>query len=1132
MYNIKNKRVHLAFFRESVDMLQFIVGRAGTGKTTRVWQAIREHAAAGRRSLLLVPEQFASTADLTGYLQLGDELHSFLKVCSFRSLTGMVEDRFGGGALQDISDAGRMVLMRRTLSQLGEQIVYFHRSRRSARFCANCTEVLQQLKYCGVAPELLETAAGGAGAGRARRLRELALIYRAYEEARDRTGLEPVDRISRAAGRVQPDFWAGTALFVDGFGEFTAPETALLRHAIAYAEQVTVTLTCPDDDFGAHRFTVFSPAAATGRYLRTMAAQAGVQESPAIVLRGNRRTLHPALAAAEEFLACGAVQQAAGAKTAGAETAGTQPAPADAGLTDGILCCAADGIYEEAMFAAARCAALGRAGVPYEQITVLCRDPAVYLPALQHAFALYEVPLFTGSTVSAEYAPMAVFLRAALGIAKNGLTGDGLLALLKTGLCSASEAALSALENYVYTWNPRAADWRMPFTQNPAGMDAGEPDEAALHLLELANSLRAHIVPAAESFRAECGKTGRSLSAALYHLLLRVGAQETVENWINDESAQGLGGFDSARMWQTVIGFLDEMAGLLGDEEITPAEYDDLLCTLLRSAEIGQAPQTQNQVQLAAADRVRLDNPDHILVLGLNEGIFPAPIGDSPLLTNDDRAQLSALGAPLSGDYENMVLREQMHLYRALTGARRSLMLSWLDKKNGVPQSVCAPVQQLCAALGLAVRNPTTEELALTPDAALELLCARWREDSPLTAALRRALEADPRTSPRLRTLTAAEQDTAFHVQDTGALRTLLGSSMTVSPSRMESYYECRFGYFLQYVLGVRPRPRAELGIPQSGTLVHWLMETLLTDFPALEGLSDEQLDAQVRCRIVAYAAEKLPGQSGRRFEYLLQRIGDNAVRLLLHIRDELAQGRFVPRAFEQPIGREEGIPPLEFTGSSGQKIRIIGTVDRVDTMEQNGRIWLRVVDYKTGSKSFSLDDVCFGINTQMLLYLFTLTKNGREKFGEATPAGVLYLLSDPAPASDEKKSVFSVDGIVLDDEAVLLGMDADGSGRWLPEGVKIVDDRPVGDKLVSLAMLGSIARRLEELIVQMADNLYSGDIAAQPLRHSKEHILRCGTCDYRTICRHRDGENETEVPRGIWKTILFGEDEKKEAKP
>ena len=57
-------------------MLQFILGRAGVGKTARVWQLIRERAIQGQPSLLVVPEQFASTADLTGYLRLGDSLHT------------------------------------------------------------------------------------------------------------------------------------------------------------------------------------------------------------------------------------------------------------------------------------------------------------------------------------------------------------------------------------------------------------------------------------------------------------------------------------------------------------------------------------------------------------------------------------------------------------------------------------------------------------------------------------------------------------------------------------------------------------------------------------------------------------------------------------------------------------------------------------------------------------------------------------------------------------------------------------------------------------------------------------------------------------------------------------------------
>lgn len=69
-----------------------------------------------------------------------------------------------------------------------------------------------------------------------------------------------------------------------------------------------------------------------------------------------------------------------------------------------------------------------------------------------------------------------------------------------------------------------------------------------------------------------------------------------------------------------------------------------------------------------------------------------------------------------------------------------------------------------------------------------------------------------------------------------------------------------------------------------------------------------------------------------------------------------------------------------------------------MDGWLHDGRLYLRVVDYKSGRKSFDLANVRMGLDIQMLLYLFTLQKEGTRYFGqEIEPAGVLYL-----PARDE----------------------------------------------------------------------------------------------------------------------------------
>ena len=72
--------------------------------------------------------------------------------------------------------------------------------------------------------------------------------------------------------------------------------------------------------------------------------------------------------------------------------------------------------------------------------------------------------------------------------------------------------------------------------------------------------------------------------------------------------------------------------------------------------------------------------------------------------------------------------------------------------------------------------------------------------------------------------------------------------------------------------------------------------------------------------------------------------------------------------------------------------------MDRVDGWIKDDKLYLRVVDYKSGKKKFDLANVRMGLDIQMLLYLFALQKEGAEYFGkEIEPAGVLYL-----PARDE----------------------------------------------------------------------------------------------------------------------------------
>ena len=135
---------------------------------------------------------------------------------------------------------------------------------------------------------------------------------------------------------------------------------------------------------------------------------------------------------------------------------------------------------------------------------------------------------------------------------------------------------------------------------------------------------------------------------------------------------------------------------------------------------------------------------------------------------------------------------------------------------------------------------------------------------------------------------------------------------------------------------------------------------------------------------------------------------------------------------------------------SDGRTVQLVGTVDRADEwIEDDGTRWVRVVDYKTGSKKLDLKEVYCGLDCQMLLYLFSLTRDAGGRFTGAQPAGVLYLLADPAPQTLPRGQAaraveYQLDGLVRDEQKIFDAMDADETGKYLPLATATAHPAPI----------------------------------------------------------------------------------------
>jgi len=212
----------------------------------------------------------------------------------------------------------------------------------------------------------------------------------------------------------------------------------------------------------------------------------------------------------------------------------------------------------------------------------------------------------------------------------------------------------------------------------------------------------------------------------------------------------------------------------------------------------------------------------------------------------------------------------------------------------------------------------------------------------------------------------------------------------------------------------------------------------------------------------------------------------------VLRLIAEFRQSEFRPEDFELETGNSDDVSPLTIHTVDGKDIVISGTVDRVDLCEIKGKRFVRVIDYKSGTKKFSLSDVYYGLNLQMALYLFMLWKNGKNKYKDVFPAGILYMPAGdstpnlPRDASeekmvDEKISQYKMSGIVLEDPEVVSAMEKNVSGIYIPVKRKKDGDFDARSALINLEELGILERYVERLVLRMTASLQDGDIQAVP---------------------------------------------------
>ncbi len=1156
-------------------MLQLVLGRSGTGKTEWVYRTLCGLAEAGRTGLiLLVPEQFSFESERILLERLGPRLSGTVRVFSFTRLAEQVFRETGGVAGRRMDDATRALLMSRALELTADHLLLYRRPAGDPETVQTVLAMTAELKQCGISPRRLEETAEALPEASTlrRKAQELALILGAYEAvAAGATGglqeaeqerkaavqgesgpdaegveektafIDPLDDLAALAERLPDSRIAdGAMVFVDSFKGFTAQEMAVLRVLMRRAEQVAVTLCVDSIEDTSGGFGLFSPVIRTASRLRDLAREDGVPVARIIQCKENYRAGSEPLRLAE----------------AGCFMPKPEVYPEE---TQAVILASCADIYAECDFTARFIRRrLREEGGRARDFAVVARSLDEYRGVLDAAMEKQGIPLLLDERADILTEPLPALLLAALDAVTGGYRTEDLLRLMKTGLAGFSTHSTALLENYALMWRIDGRRWREEWTGNPNGLSVKADDLSDKRLTYL-NLLRRRLIRPLEKLRSALLASkadGERFAEALYRYLVSVKADTLTRLRVSKLEQTGEPALADRmdRLWDTVMEMLDRMAAVFRGIALPPSRFAGLFRLVLGLADLGSIPQSMDAVQAGQADRIRFSEPKTVFILGANEGVFPAYPSAQGLLTEEERRELIAQGLPLADSAEMRTAEERYFAYAAVAAPSERLVVSYVRGNAAgeslAPSALVDTLRRIFPRCRVLTVTGEEAEDAESERDAYECAAFLWNRPLPRAQALREVFAAKPEYALRLQALDRAADRSPAAFQDTEAARRFFGDDLWLSASRVEQYHRCRFSYFCKYGLRAEPRRPADLDALAFGTLTHYVMETVLPGYvrEGFDSIRKGRAFADAAQAVQDYARETMGGLKDKtsRFAALLDRLSRVAGALLWQVVRELRQSRFVPVDYELPVGLpdQEGgpaVPPVVLTLPDGAKVRVIGQIDRVDVYQaKNGERYVRVVDYKTGSKEFRLSDVVEGINVQMLIYIFSLWQNGGERYGKVTPAGVLYLPAklpviqaardaDGETAEKEQIKALRMNGLLLDDPEIVRAMEHDAAGLFIPARLTGKGEVAKGASVASLEQFGRLKKKMESLLVKMAQTLRQGDIAALPLAGSTD---ACAWCDYRAVCGHEPDDPVRFLAARDADAVLKGLDEESGTAP
>ena len=596
---------------------------------------------------------------------------------------------------------------------------------------------------------------------------------------------------------------------------------------------------------------------------------------------------------------------------------------------------------------------------------------------------------------------------------------------------------------------------------------------------------------------------------ALYQFIVGLDVQQQLENRRMELEQTGRTALarEYDQIYRIVMDLLNKLTQLLAEEQMELREYREILEAGFSASSVGIIPPGYDQVLIGDIERTRLPDIKVLFLAGANDGLIPKAEKAGGLISQQERELFSEYGMELAPGTREKSFIQKFYLYLNLTKPSEKLYVTWFrtsgDGKEIRKSYLVGMLLHMFPELApVKVEAVSGIEQLVTPKSSRRFLIegirrAKEGELSPEFLALLqwyRSQEGWNKKAEEL--LDAAYYTYERQFMSREVTRELYGTVLENSVTRLERFAACAYAHFMAYGIGVKERQLGEFAPVDMGSLFHEALELYSVkmeeagwhwfDVPKEK---QDQLAEEAVMETVEEAGYLL--YQDARTAYTVQRILRILKKTIETISTQISQSSFAPEGYEVSFSFAQDLESVNFTLSEEEKMKLRGRIDRMDTRHEEERIYVKVVDYKSGNTQFSLVSLYHGLQLQLVVYLNAAVEILKRKYPdkEVVPAGMFYYhIDDPVVDAKGNPTEEEIKKQVLE-QLKLNGVGIDEQDESVSRKSQKADQG-------EMALLSDYANAK---IRDIGEKICRGDIQVSP--YMLKDKTGCDYCPYHSIC-------------------------------